>query len=299
MHVQHPSPATADHSSVIALHCSGAGAWQWRQLGDALGSRHALVAPEHYGCDSAGPWSGEHAFTLADEAATTIEIIDCSGCKVHLVGHSYGGAVALRAAVERPNRIASLTLYEPSAFHLLKAMGARGAAAFAEILAIAAKTAEGVIAGDYRGAATSFVDYWSGRGAWAALRPSVRAALTRWAPKAPLDFRAAIGEPTPASAYAGLRFPALIVRGEHAPAPTRLIAETLPTLMPDARLAVIPGAGHMGPLTHAPEVNGAIARHIAESEARFRQDSLPAAGRRLDRFGAHSSEAAMSWRHPR
>jgi pimeloyl-ACP methyl ester carboxylesterase len=266
---------------VIALHCSGAGAWQWRQLGDALDSRYALVAPEHYGCDGAGPWSGEHAFTLADEAATTIEIIDCSDCKVHLVGHSYGGAVALRAAVERPNRIASLTLYEPSAFHLLKAMGARGAAAFAEILAIGTKTGEGVISGDYRGAATSFVDYWGGRGAWAALRPSVQAALTRWAPKAPLDFRAAIAEPTPASAYADLRFPALIIRGEHAPAPTRLIAETLPTLMPAARLAVVPGAGHMGPLTHAPEVNAAIARHIAESDAK----SLDAVEPRLDRRG--------------
>ena len=56
--------------------------------------------------------------------------------------------------------------------------------------ALAARTAEGVITGNYRGAAASFVDYWSGRGAWAALRPSVQAALTRWMPKAPLDFRA-------------------------------------------------------------------------------------------------------------
>ena len=40
--------------------------------------------------------------------------------------------------------------------------------------------------------------------------------------------------------------------------------------MPAARLAVIAGAGHMGPLTHASEVNAAIARHIDESEARAR-----------------------------
>ncbi len=262
--LSHPAP-------VIALHCSGAGAGQWRQLGDALDPRHSkLVAPEHYGCDSTGPWSGEHAFTLADEAARTVEIIDRSDCPVHLVGHSYGGGVALHAAVERPNRIASLTLYEPSAFHLLRAMGARAASALAEILGIAARTAEGVITGNYRGAAASFVDYWSGRGAWAALRPSVQAALTRWIPKAPLDFRALIDEPTGMTAYSELRVPALILRGEHAPQPTRLIAETLPTLMPAARLSVIAGAGHMGPLTHASEVNEAIARHIDEAEARAR-----------------------------
>ena len=125
MHMPQRSHPLSYPAPVIALHCSGAGAGQWRQLGEALAPRHELVAPEHYGCDSTGPWSGEHAFTLADEAARTIEIIDRSDGKVHLVGHSYGGGVALRAAVERPDRIASLTLYEPSAFHLLRAMGAR------------------------------------------------------------------------------------------------------------------------------------------------------------------------------
>ncbi len=257
------SPATP----VIALHCSGSGAAQWRKLGEALDARHALVAPEHYGCDSAGPWSGERAFSLADEAARTIGIIDASHGKVHLVGHSYGGGVALRVALERPDRLASLTLYEPSAFHLLKTMGAYGATALAEIVAISKRTADGVNCGDYRGAAASFVDYWGGRGAWEALRPSVQAALTRWAPKAPLDFRALLDERTPASAYATLRIPTLVMRGQHAPVPTRAIAERLPMLLPAARLAVVAGAGHMGPVTHADAVNAAIVRHIADSDA--------------------------------
>jgi pimeloyl-ACP methyl ester carboxylesterase len=295
MHMQQPSLATADAVPVIALHCSGGGAGQWRQLGDALDSRrYRLVAPEHYGCDSAGPWTGEHPFTLADEAAATIEIIDRADCKVHLVGHSYGGGVALRAAVERPDRIASLAVYEPSAFQLLKTMGSRGTAAFAEILAIAGEIDEGVLTGNYSAAAISFVDYWAGRGAWSALRPSVQAALTRWAPKAPLDFRALIDEPTPAGRYADLRFPALIMRGEHAPAPTRLIAETLSTLMPGARLAAVAGAGHMGPLTHASEVSAAIVRHIAETEARSPPANLPAAAARLERFNEQRGEEVLS-----
>ena len=66
-----------------------------------------------------------------------------------------------------------------------------------------------MVIGDYRGAAARFINYWGGPGAWEALRPSVQDALTRWAPKAPLDFHALIEEPTPASAYAVLRFPVL------------------------------------------------------------------------------------------
>ncbi|BFG80338.1 hypothetical protein PTKU46_83720 [Paraburkholderia terrae] len=58
------------------------------------------------------------------------------------------------------------------------------------------------------------------------------------------------------------------MRGQHAPAPTRAIAERLPMLLPAARLAIVEkGAGHMGPLTHADKVNATIVRHISESEA--------------------------------
>jgi pimeloyl-ACP methyl ester carboxylesterase len=265
--LMHRDLTLSDPTPVIALHCSGSGAGQFRALGEALDARHGLVTPEHYGCDGVGPWTGAHTFTLADEAARTIELIDRSDWKVHLVGHSYGGAVALRAAIERPGRVASLSLYEPTAFHLLKGLGERGMRALAEIRAVAARTAQGVITGNYRGAAVSFIDYWGGPGAWAALRPATQSAVTRWMPKAPLDFRALIDEPTRATRYAGLRIPTLIFRGEKAPAPTRLIAEALQAAMPAARTEIVAGAGHMGPLTHTKEVNAAIVQHIARSEA--------------------------------
>ena len=188
---------------VIALHCSGAGAAQWRRLAEALGENYELVAPEHYGGDSTGPWPGEHAFTLADEAARTIALIDGTDRQVHLVGHSYGGGVALHAALARPDRIASLTLYEPSAFHLLWQLD-HAAAALTEIKAIAYAVATGVVTGDYRNAAATFVDYWGGPGAWAAMRPSAQDALVRWMPMAPPEFSALFKEPTLACDYARL-----------------------------------------------------------------------------------------------
>ena len=252
---------------MIALHCSGAGSSQWNYLAEVLGGGFEVLAPEHFGNENTGPWTGERPFTLAEEAVRTIALIDECESKVHLVGHSYGGAVALHVALARPERIASLALYEPSAFHLLRQMGANGAEAFAEITSIARRTCEGVISGDYRGAASAFVNYWNGSGAWDALRPAVQQALIRWLPKAPLDFRALIEEPTPASAYRKLGFPVLILRGEHAPLPTRLIAESLSHLLPVSRLLTVEGAGHMGPLTHAPQVSALFVQHIASEEA--------------------------------
>jgi pimeloyl-ACP methyl ester carboxylesterase len=97
--------------------------------------------------------------------------------------------------------------------------------------------------------------------------PAAQQALTRWAPKAPLDFHALIENPTPASAYRGIKCPVLVMRGEHAPKPSRIIADRLADLLPDSRMLIIDGAGHMGPFTHASKVAALIARHITTIEA--------------------------------
>ena len=56
-----------------------------------------------------------------------------------------------------------------------------------------------------------------------------------------------------------------ILRGEHAPAPSRLVAERLFGLLPASRKMVVRGAGHMGPLTHASVVSRLIVRHTVAS----------------------------------
>ena len=268
MNINVAAPQLVRCGAVIALHCSGANAGEWRSLSEALVGQYAVLAPEHYGSESSGPWTGEHAFTLADEAARSVALIDACEEKVHLVGHSYGGGVALHVALARPGRIASLSLYEPTPFHLLRQMGNGGAEADAEIRDVARRIGQSIVIGDYRAGVADFVDYWNGDGAWKTMRPAVQKALICWAPKAPLDFRALTDESTPTAAYAALVVPVLIMRGEHAPLPTRVISERLIEILPNARMEIIAGAGHMGPFTNESDVSWLVARHIAMAESR-------------------------------
>src|SRR5262245_41628107 len=137
---------------VIALHCSGATGQQWQTLTRALGPAFTVTAPDLIGCGDNPHWSGKNPFELIDEARPIVDIVDAWKGPVHLVGHSYGGGVALRLAVERPARIASLSLYEPTAFHVLRTTGEDGQAALEKIRALAAKIGRHVVAGAYRAA---------------------------------------------------------------------------------------------------------------------------------------------------
>ena len=87
---------------VIALHCSGAGASEWYSLAEALGDDYELLAPEHYGSASNGAWTGEHAFTLADDAARAIALIDAdirsaNPCPLSRVKRTFSRSVAMSA----------------------------------------------------------------------------------------------------------------------------------------------------------------------------------------------------------
>lgn len=252
---------------VIALTCSGGRASTWSALAEVLGKSYVLKAPEHYGGEW-NRWCGTRSFTLRDEAERTLALIDASpNFRVHLVGHSYGGAVALHVALARRERVASLSLYEPSAFRLLQAaQSRRGRFAAAEIDALAGTVNHAILSGDVTDAMGTFVDYWNAPGAWAALHEAAKTRLLQWDPKCPLEFHALLSDTAEQSDFAMLGIPTLILCGEETRYPSRLLCEILDTCMPRAGLAFIPGAGHMGPATHAQAIYERMAAHIANVE---------------------------------
>jgi pimeloyl-ACP methyl ester carboxylesterase len=252
--------------TVIALHCSGATQSEWRQLERGLSSCFTMVAPGLIGSGAIAHWEGTHTFHLADEAAQVVRIIDSATRPVHLVGHSYGGCVMLRAAIERSSKIASLTLYEPAAFHLLKMNGDDGKIALGEITALSGDIKRYLSSGDHHAAAKQFFEYWNAGDSWAAARVETRDVLVRYIPKFSFEFSAAMSEKTPLHAYRRLNFPILLLQGEHAPAPTQMIARQLAKAMRFASLQTVYGAGHMGPFTHAAVVAAMMTDWIIRSE---------------------------------
>src|SRR5476651_2628926 len=101
-------------SSVIALHCSLGSGQQWVRLAEELAGRHQVIAPDisGYGSNALAP---ERPITLAREVdLLSNHFAEASG-PLHLVGHSYGGALAFKIATDSPmaSRVRSLTLIEP------------------------------------------------------------------------------------------------------------------------------------------------------------------------------------------
>ena len=254
--------AVGSGEPILFLHCTGSSSRQWYPFAEMLRGRFQVIAPDLCGYGKTSRWPGSGRFCLANEVALITALIDRFGRPMHVVGHSYGGAVALQIARRCPECVSSLTLIEPAAFHLLIDGDRADELAFDEIMDIAATIARAVNCGDYFKAMRRFVDYWSGEGTWAALPSQQRAALAASIEKVTLEFWATLNEPTRLEDIFEMETPILVLCGGRSPAPSRRICNHLVRTMPKAALRTIDGAGHMMPTTHVAEVHSLVIAHI-------------------------------------
>jgi pimeloyl-ACP methyl ester carboxylesterase len=248
--------------TVICLHASASSSKQWQPLSERLRPGYRVLAPDLYGygtsfaCDTGRPCS------LDDEAALIEPLLDGTPQGVYLVGHSYGAAVALKLALTHRERIRGLVLYEPTLFGLLFAEKPAHRAAM-EIGAARLTIRRYLRAGKPFPAAQRFVDYWSGEGAWRSLPPSQQEAIAQRMPTVLANLDTLLADATPLSEYARIEAPVLYLTGVRTRASAQCVAQILTRALPSAEWRQLPGAGHMGPLSHAEEVNYLIQGFLA------------------------------------
>lgn len=247
--------------SIVCVHSNASTSGQWRGLMDLLAPKFRVLAPDSYGSGKSPEWPSDRVITLRDEVALIEPVLANVGAPLTLVGHSYGSAVALIAALMNPGRVRAMALYEPTLFSLLEAEkpapneadGIRGAVA---------RSGAALDAGDRDAAAMQFIDYWMGEGAWQqtpeARRPAIAASVVsvrRWA-------HALMTEPTPLGAFRSLDIPMLYMVGKGSTVSVHSVARLLTAVLPRVEVVKFEKLGHMGPVTHPEPVNEAIRKFL-------------------------------------
>ena len=261
----HPVPFVREAGAgraVVCIHSNASSSAQWRALMDLLAPSFHVLAPDSYGSGKSPEWPSDRVISLSDEVALLEPLLDRAGSPLSLVGHSYGAAVALMAAMANPGRVRSLVLYEPTLFGLIDADGPPPNAADGIRNAVAA-AGVALDAGYRDQAAACFIDYWMGAGSWqqtpALRRPAIAASVVnvrRWE-------HALFTEPTPLAAFRALDIPVLYLVGKRSTASAHGVARLLAGALPRVEYVEFDDLGHMGPVTHPDVVNPVIARFLA------------------------------------
>lgn len=248
----------AEAPPVLLIHSSGFTSRQWRRLGEQLAPRRRVIAPDLIGYGAEPPWPPGAPFHFRQDVERLAGLLADAGEPADVVGHSYGGLLALQLALARPERVRRIVVCEPVTFGLLDepedAPARESIVRLGEYRPDAAWLDEGWL--------ERFVDWWQGPGAWRGLAEETRQAFRDVAWKLSQEVATLSADRTSAARYATIAAPALILAGDRTQAAELHLVKKLARTLPGAALQILPGMGHMGPITHAAAVNAAIAAFL-------------------------------------
>jgi pimeloyl-ACP methyl ester carboxylesterase len=250
---------------VLLLHSSMSSKVQWYQLMKMMSRDYMMIALDLYGCGETPLPDNPETFSLSDE----VELVESLladlvplNKPLHLVGHSYGGAVALRYCYKYKDfsRVHSLTLFEPVSFHILS----QSEEAYIRSRSAAETTAKFLKEGKLPEAAEYFIDFWSGTGTFTGYPEMIREFFIDTIKSAPLDYKALFEETLTVQDYAQLTLPVCLMAGRESPVESQRIAQLLAANLPNCTMNWI-NSGHMAPVNQPDLVNPVIDSFIRKN----------------------------------
>jgi pimeloyl-ACP methyl ester carboxylesterase len=248
---------------VVLIHGSLADRSAWDRVVPGLAEAMEVVTYDRRGYgESRGPPSVHRVREDADDLAGLLEAINIF--PAHVVAHSYGGAVALRLAIDHPQMVRSLALHEPPLVGLLAEDPATESEGRALVEGVG-KVLALVAAGDRDRAAFDVVSVFStDPGTWKRLPPEVRRSfadrMDLWSqeysdPESLVPDRAACRE---------LLVPTLLTTGSLSPRFLGRITADLEALLKNAQRAEIPDVGHTPHLARPFQYIGLLVTFLLE-----------------------------------
>ncbi len=246
---------------VMLVHSSVSGARQWRRLMDALQGHFRVRAVNLFGYGKTPPWPDGPAQSLDDQARLVETALPANANEVYLVGHSFGGSVAMKVAARLAGRVSKLVLLETNPFFLLAQAGRVDA--FAEAMDLRNCVKKFGALGEWAMAAEKFADYWGGAGSWRDMSSERRSAFAEALKPNFFEWDAVLNETTSAEQWATqLPRATLLVCDPGTVLPIREIDAILRKSCRGWTCREVPGAGHMAPLTRPDLINPLVSSFL-------------------------------------
>lgn len=187
-------------------------------------------------------------------------VVRHAGTPVHLVGHSFGGEVALAVALRRRVPLESLAVLEAPAPNVLRAFG--HAEEYGQFRSMTDTYFAAVEAGEPE-AIGAMIDFYGGPGTFASWPQSVRSYAARTTATNVLDWQGAYALEYGPGSLAGLGLPVLVAVGEASHPAVKRSNALIAAAIPGAAYVPIAGASHFMIATHPKQVADLVRCHVS------------------------------------
>lgn len=233
----------------------------WRPIQKLLPRCYRMATISLCGYGATGESRSLEDYDLAHEIRVIEAVAEEIGQPLHLVGHSFGGTIALASALVGRIEVLSIAVFEANPLELIREEG--GQAAYDEVRRMSEAFEAAYHAGEMD-AAGRIIDFWGGEGVFAAMPEPVRDYCRKTAYANVLDWRSAFAFHAGKQDYAKLEIPVLLVRGSEACPAMVHITDALEEALPRVQPAVVAGANHFLITSHAEDCARLLAAFLEE-----------------------------------
>ena len=230
----------------LLLHCSLAHCGVLQGLARELAVDFQMTAFDLPGHGRSADWDGISNYQSLSTQIAGNFITD----PIDVIGHFFGATVALRLAVEQPEKVCSLTLIEP-VFFVVAGQDVPASLVAAQPYRDALQAA--LDKGDYLVAARAFVEVWGDGTQWEALPETQQHAMAQRIHIVGATEDALYNDASGmlvSGALERLEQPVLLLRGAQSEAVIPIVNAGLAARLKRIKNVRIEGASHMLPMTH-------------------------------------------------
>jgi pimeloyl-ACP methyl ester carboxylesterase len=249
--------------AVILIHGGASNYRQWEPLIGQLKDRYRVLAVNLRSTGKTSAWPVGTPQPLSAQSVLIEALADLVGEPVSLIGHSWGGTIAMKLVQTTDVPVNKMILIEPNPFFLLNRVGYEDGRADIDIMADPFKRL--AAEGRWSKIGAHFIDYWFGAGSFAAMSEKRQGSILAMIPEMQDAWDGLMDDPVQVETWSDIADRTLLITSADTRLSVKRIRDQMRDHLPGLTCIETPEGGHMAAVSRPELVNPDIIRFLDQT----------------------------------
>ena len=246
---------------IVLIHSTASSLHQWKALIDKLEKTFTLISVNLYGYGLTSKWSKEKGpQVLMDQVNLFKPLLKRFDQPISFIGHSYGGSVAMRAALEYQDQIKNLVLLEPNPLFLFD--WEKQPTAYLKSRKLGETLKNCHKNHDWERFGEIFLKFWIGDQAWPSMSEKKQKGFLKVIPNIYHEAEGIFSEKMCLKDFVSIQKKILLVSAKDTNLVSKEIVKLFMEELPKITNVFLPEGGHLAPITFPQTVNSIIYKYL-------------------------------------
>ncbi len=246
---------------IVLFHSTASSLKQWHSLINLLKNEFEIIALNLFGYGLTSKWiENNNPQNLLDHVKLIEPFINNYKGKITFIGHSFGGSVAMRAALEFQNKLNKLILLEPNAFFILDKK--KHSYAYNIANSFGNKINDANANSCWKNFGKIFLEFWIGNGTWEKMNHQQKQKFLQVIPNIYYEAQSIFNEKMNLNDFAKFQKNIYFINAKNTNSISKKIKKVFISYLPKIMHTELSEGDHMAPIKLSEVINPLIYKYL-------------------------------------